>query len=439
MEQLKNRLNEEQKENLKYQINLLQCDKLKEREIPVGDYTDRDPFHRDYTRILYSSAFRRLQGKMQILGVESSAFFRNRLTHSLEVAQIAHSIASSIYKAVGYDDKWTESEIALIEAAALAHDIGHPAFGHKGERVIDDIAQKHGLRFEGNAQNFRVLRKLEKKEPDINGLNLTNRTLLAINKYIVKEDDNVKKFLYKEDFDYLADIRRDCNLENIRTLDVQIIDLADEIAYAVHDLEDSLALLYFNIDELLYELSSEKNNKETYELLNRIVTEAKEYAKKSSSYKTTQEYSQVFRKRLTSILTNKFINDITLSLVTDNEIIKEHGTKPYQFELSLDKYKDLSKLLKTHIFNCVTRYPDITMYEAKGEIVIKSLFELFTDEHLNKGGKLLPPDFRPAYVNNYSLIQGSIDYIAGMMDTFAISEYERLFNVKFSDIVIKKL
>ena len=75
MEQLKNRLNEEQKENLKYQINLLQCDKLKEREIPVGDYTDRDPFHRDYTRILYSSAFRRLQGKMQILGVESSAFF----------------------------------------------------------------------------------------------------------------------------------------------------------------------------------------------------------------------------------------------------------------------------------------------------------------------------------------------------------------------------
>ena len=169
------------------------------------------------------------------------------------------------------------------------------------------------------------------------------------------------------------------------------------------------------------------------------VTEAKEYAKKSSSYKTTQEYSQVFRKRLTSVLTNKFINDITLSLVTDNEIIKEHGTKPYQFELSLDKYKDLSKLLKTHIFNCVTRYPDITMYEAKGEIVIKSLFELFTDEHLNKGGKLLPPDFRPAYVNNYSLIQGSIDYIAGMMDTFAISEYERLFNVKFSDIVIKKL
>lgn len=427
-------LTDYQKEILKYQINLLQCSKLKDREHKNDDYSERDPFHRDYTRILYSSAFRRLQGKMQILGVESSAFFRNRLTHSLEVAQIARSIASNIYTAVGYDDKWTESEIALIEAAALAHDIGHPAFGHKGERVIDDIAKQYILRFEGNAQNFRVLRKLEKKEHTIKGLNLTNRTLLAINKYIVKEDHNVKKFLYKEDFDYLAGIRRDCNLENIRTLDVQIIDLSDEIAYAVHDLEDSLALRYFNIDELLYDIKLGKDEN-AYELFKKIVEETKEYSEKSCSYNTIQEYSQVFRKKLTSVLTNKFINDVTISEVTDSQVISEHGTKPHQYELSLDKYKNLSKLLKSHIFSCVTRDSNIMLYEAKGEIVIKSLFDLFSDEKFNKDGKLLPPDFRPN--SDYSLVQGSIDYIAGMMDTFAISEYERFYKVKFSDIVIK--
>ncbi len=426
-------LTDYQKEVLKYQINLLQCSKLKDREHKNDDYSERDPFHRDYTRILYSSAFRRLQGKMQILGVESSAFFRNRLTHSLEVAQIARSIASNIYTAVGYDDKWTESEIALIEAAALAHDIGHPAFGHKGEKVLDEIAKGHGLRFEGNAQNFRVLRKLEKKEPTIKGLNLTNRTLLAINKYIVKEDNEAKKFLYKDDFEYLDGVRKDCQLENIRTIDVQIIDLADEIAYAVHDLEDSLALRYFNIDELLYEIKLKDQN--AYQQFEHMVLDSKRFAGDSCSYKTIQEYSQVFRKRLTSVLTNEFINDVTILEVNDSQIISEHGTKPHQYELSLDKYKNLSKLLKSHIFSCVTRDSDIMLYEQKGEIIIKSLFELFSDKKLNKDGKLLPPDFRPN--SDYSLVQGSIDYIAGMMDTFAISEYERLYRVKFSDIIIK--
>lgn len=426
------KLDNYQKEEIIRQVELLQHDKLKEREYGEANYTFRDPFKRDYTRILYSSAFRRLQGKMQILGVESSAFFRNRLTHSLEVAQIARSIASNIYNACGI--KWSDSEISLIEAAALAHDIGHPAFGHKGERVLDKIAKDHGLRFEGNAQNFRVLRKLEKKEPLIKGLNLTNRTLLAINKYLVRENLKTKKFLYNDDFEYLSDIRKQCSLEGIRTLDVQIIDMADEIAYSVHDLEDSLSLRYFNIDELLYEIYN--IDKETYSIFNNIVSKAKRYARSSLTYKTIQEYSQVFRKRLTSDLTNKFINDITLSEVSDRQIIHQHGTLEGQFELSLDKYKKLSEYLRKYIFSCVTRDPDVTLYEKRGEIVIQSLHNLFSDQGINKDGKLLPPDFRPN--DNYSLLQGSIDYISGMMDTFAISEFERLFNKKFSNIVINE-
>lgn len=370
---------------------------------------------------------------MQVLGVQSTAFFRNRLTHSLEVAQLARSMASSIAKNCKEPSMYQNDEMYLLEAAALAHDIGHPAFGHKGERVLDEIAKSHNLRFEGNAQNFKVLRKLEKKEPEITGLNLTNRTLLAINKYLVVESDKVKKFMYADDYGYLQRIRRRANLENIRTLDVQIIDLADEIAYAVHDLEDALALRYFTIDELLYEM---KKDKDVHKLLLEIVDNGKTYANKSLSYGTIQEYSQVFRKRLTSCLTYLFVHDITLSRL-DKKTAEKYGTSEGQYELSLGKYKQLSINLRDTIFECINRDADVTLYEQRGEVVIKSLFNLFSDEKVNKEGKLLTPDYRPR--EGYSLIQGSIDYIAGMMDTFAIAEYERLMGIKFSDIRIDSL
>ena len=428
-----NKWDERQIAEIKRQYGLLKNDLMSEREHREMNSTLREPFQRDFTRVLYSSAFRRLQGKMQVLGVQSTAFFRNRLTHSLEVVQLARSMASSIVKNCKEPSMYQNDEMYLLEAAALAHDIGHPAFGHKGERVLDEIAKSHNLRFEGNAQNFKVLRKLEKKEPEITGLNLTNRTLLAINKYLVVESDKVKKFMYADDYGYLQRIRRRANLENIRTLDVQIIDLADEIAYAVHDLEDALALRYFTIDELLYEM---KKDKDVHKLLLEIVDEGKTYANKSLSYGTIQEYSQVFRKRLTSCLTHLFVNDITLSRL-DKKTAEKYGTSEGQYELSLGKYKQLSINLRDTIFECINRDADVTLYEQRGEVVIKSLFNLFSDEKVNKEGKLLTPDYRPR--EGYSLIQGSIDYIAGMMDTFAIAEYERLMGIKFSDIRIDSL
>jgi dGTPase len=123
----------------------------------LGDenFTQRPPYERDYTRILYSPSFRRLQGKMQMLAVRNDKFFRNRLTHSLEVSQIARSIAEHI----GYDT----DEVHVVEAGALAHDIGNPPFGHYGERVLNQLAKDIGG-YEGNAQTLRILLKLEKKQ-----------------------------------------------------------------------------------------------------------------------------------------------------------------------------------------------------------------------------------------------------------------------------------
>lgn len=158
---------------------------LEKREFFNKEYRERPPYQRDYSRILYSSAFRRLQGKMQVLGVNSAAFFRNRLTHSLEVSQVASAIAEKLARICNRATMYSKDEQYLLLAASLAHDIGHPAFGHKGERVLDSIGLglTPQLRFEGNAQNFRTIRVIEKKEATITGLNLTNRMLLAINKY----------------------------------------------------------------------------------------------------------------------------------------------------------------------------------------------------------------------------------------------------------------
>lgn len=418
------------------QYNLINQEYLKKREHGDEEYSTRDVFQRDYARILYSPSFRRLQGKMQIMGIKSDAFYRNRLTHSLEVAQIARSIATLLSETCKDKCKGMyKDDIYVLDAAALAHDIGHPAFGHKGERVLDKIAKKSRMRFEGNAQNFRVLRKLEIKDPNWQGLNLTYRTLLAINKYIISEYTWKNKFMYQEDYKFLDKIRKESNLTEQRTLDVQIIEIADDIAYAVHDLEDGLALKKFNIDEILFtlkleesKLPKEKSNGKAYNQCKKIIDKAKKYANECKEG-NIQEYSKIFRLRLTSLLTDTFVRDITLEKIKKKEAM-EHGTKEKGWELSLKNYRQLLKLLKKSVFTCSTRDTDIQEYERKGEIIINTLYNIYSDPTNNKDGMLLPPNYR----GGTSLKENSINYIAGMMDTFAISMFEEHTGVSFDKI-----
>lgn len=432
---------------LKNSYQKLCIPKMQQREYPESGNTKRNEYHRDFTRILYSPAFRRLQGKMQILGVQSDAFFRNRLTHSLEVSQIARSIATNVGHRIGNGAYTCRKDLYVIEAAALAHDIGHPAFGHSGERILDRICQKDVIgRFEGNAQNFRVLRTLEKKLPDKKGLNLTFRTLLAINKYLVCEsaDKSVKKFMYKDDYDALTVIRGQTNLVGERTLDVQIIDVADEIAYAVHDLEDALTFGYFNIDELMYLLKEkEKLSEKSFGIFDRAVKKAKNKAAKASTYITTQEYSQVFRRSLVSQLTNRFISDIGVIEVSD-DVKKEHGTPNITHELGFCELGGLVHGLKNVIFNAICRHDHINVYEQRGATIIEGLYRIYTNvDNL----QMLTPDYRPKLPKNktYSdlnisqktaLSRASIDFIAGMMDDFAKGTYERYYGAHFDRIPI---
>src|SRR3954453_8023579 len=225
-------------------------DAARERWVPEPpkrvDAPERKPFERDRARVVHAASFRRLAAKTQVVGPQTDDFVRNRLTHSLEVAQIARDLA----RALG-------CEPDLVETAALAHDLGHPPFGHNGERVLAEAAADCGG-FEGNAQTLRLLTRLEAKTfgPDGRsaGLNLTRATLDACTKYPwtlvdasvptgVHADGSprvVRKFgVYDDDrpgFDWVragAPPRRQC-------FEAQVMDLADDIAYSVHDVEDGV-------------------------------------------------------------------------------------------------------------------------------------------------------------------------------------------------------
>jgi dGTPase len=230
----------------------------------------RSPFRRDWARLIHSPCFRRLQGKTQLYPSDEGDFYRNRLTHSFEVAQIASGIAenwNAKRRSFFYDNR---IDTDLVFFAGLAHDLGHPPFGHNGERALDKLMARYGG-FEGNAQTLRILARLEKKETenypataepkpvanDIDyrcGLNVTYRSLASVLKYDrpipqIKEDrhegerDKPVKGYYFTEADLVGEIKKHVLgsvLNGVKTIECGIMDVADDIAYSTYDLEDSL-------------------------------------------------------------------------------------------------------------------------------------------------------------------------------------------------------
>lgn len=348
----------------------------------------------DYSRVLYSSSCRRLQGKMQLFIPKSEVFYRNRLTHSLEVSQIAKTIASRLEL----------KDIITVQTCSLAHDIGNPPFGHAGEVFLSKCDEENP--YEGNAQTFRTLNKLEERHYDFNGLNLTIRTMLGVVKYFNNHSTNKKKFLYDRDYDLVKSWLEEYKISH-KTIDCEIMDLSDEIAYAVHDLEDALKLKLFTIDELLYEFSINEEFKTVTKEFKIIIIKAKNFAEQAHAYETSEEYSMLFRKELSSLLVGEFVMDI--GLVNGN--------------LGYLKYAKLVKGLKTLTFESIKRQPDIIEYEQLGKHVLTKLFELYSDRDFNKNMVLMPANYRAEDIWTRKIL----DYVGGMMDIYAIQQYEKYF------------
>lgn len=360
----------------------------------------------DYSRVLYSSSCRRLQGKMQLFIPKSDVFYRNRLTHSHEVAQTAKTIA----KRLKLKDTLT------VQTCSLAHDIGNPPFGHAGEVFLSKISPDNP--YEGNAQTFRILRSLEERHYEFNGLNLTIRTLLGVVKYFQPEQNNItlplnvikkvpnKKFLYNNDYEVVKNWLEKYSI-NHKTIDCEIMDLSDEISYAVHDLEDSLKLKFFNIEELLYEFSIHEDYMSALPKLEDFIFQAREFANKAHVYKTSEEYAMLFRKELTSILTSNFVQDISI----------------VNGKLDYVNLGDVVKGLKVITFELIKRVPDIIEYEQLGRQILTKLYELYTDRTFNKNMVLLPANYR----FEHKWERKVQDYLGGMMDIYAIQQYEKYF------------
>lgn len=387
-----------------------QLDKVKEIRVD-NSFPGTTDYYRtnadiDYSRVLYSSSCRRLQGKMQLFVPKSQVFYRNRLTHSHEVAQISKTIAR----------KLKLKDTLTVQTCSLAHDIGNPPFGHAGEVFLSKVCDNNP--YEGNAQTFRILNTIEERHHDFNGLNLTIRTMLGLVKYFKSETEKFinekskveiiknKKFLYDTDYELVKSWLTKYEIDH-KTIDCEIMDLSDEISYAIHDLEDALSLKYFTIDELLYEFSIRKEYKEVIIEFKKLNVLARQFAEKAHVYKSSEEYAMLYRKELTSLLANAFVRDIDL---IDGKL----------------GYKKLGKLvhgLKKLTFEAIKRQPDIIEYEQLGKHVLTKLYELYTDKDYNREMVLLPANYR-----NPDIWERKVqDYIGGMMDIYAIQQYEKYF------------
>ncbi len=396
---------------------------------------NRSPFQRDRARIMHSAAFRRLQGKTQVMGTGEGDFHRTRLTHSIEVAQIGYGLLEVLKFKKATFPKAVQDWLPprdLIEAACFAHDLGHPPFGHKGEQALHCAMLRHGG-FEGNGQTLRILTKLEKYKERKKGLYPTRRLVLGVLKYprSMSEFDldgyaSKPPKSYHDDeagvvkwalegfsaLDQISLVQSADGKGAHHSLDCSILELADDIAYGIHDIEDIVARGLATANEVREEIT-------------------KAFNKIDEPLLTGFDANQVcdgllgdsfLRKQMISSLVNLFIANVTISENGSYEhpLLRFNATLP-------ERHKKLLKALKGLAYELVIRKAKVQQLERRGQMVVSRLF----DTLLSDPKSLIPQASWQDGCNDSSTERRVCDYIAGMTDSYAERLYKRLFHPGF--------
>jgi dGTPase len=405
----------------------------------------------DRARIIHSASFRRLQAKTQILGIGDSDFYRTRLTHSMEVAQLGFGIIESLKTKYRDDHEMLElipSQNA-IESICLAHDIGHPAFGHGGEIALNYSMRNDGG-FEGNGQTLRIVSKLAEYTPE-NGMNLTRRTLLGLIKYPAPYSSFNKKYpeiekknilevplslsLFHppkcildselEILDWCLDIFSQKDKENFKEIgskkplyksfDSTIMELADDISYGIHDLEDAVALRLVTfrqwntlvVDKLkLLNIELNDDIHEISELLFGINNKERKHA-----------ISKLIRYFLKNVIIEK--RNIFESLLLDCKAT-----------LKDDDHLKALEIIKDFVVDNVIKQPEIQILDYKGQEIVIKLFEILSSNAKN----LLPKSTYEQYEKAANKNRVICDYISGMTDAYASRLYHKLFTPNMGSV-----
>lgn len=438
----------------------------------------RNVFRKDYARLIHAPSFRRLQNKTQLFPGLESDFFRNRLTHSIEVAQIAGGIAEKI----NADSKWIKDnnhqiDIDLVQFAGMAHDLGHPPFGHNGEAALDDMMKSFGG-FEGNAQTLRILTRLEKKtlanqegadestyklEDQFGrlGLNLTFRTLASILKYDTKipatrnQRDSLVKGYYDSESRIVEKIKEQVGNpknEKFKTIECQIMDIADDISYSTYDLEDTLKggflspmdlIRHIEMDPILIQEINKKIAKSSPEMHHNDVTKDEIIEDLLSTFfEGTEDESIVknefhnFAKYYTinkSYMEDGYVRTTLSAWLVGNAIdaieFKENNDHPPLSKVFLKPEIHRKIEIRKHLnYQLIIKSPRLAVVQHRGYDVVKKIFKALTSD---KGRDLMPVDFRNLYdacKNIHEQRRVVCDFISGMTDRYAIEFYSRLYD-----------
>lgn len=350
------------------------------RRYPEEEASYRTAFQRDRDRILHNTAFRRLEYKTQVFVIHEGDYYRTRLTHTLEVAQIGRTMA----RALGANED-------LVEAVCLAHDLGHPAFGHAGEMTLNHLMAQHGS-FDHNRQSLRIVDKLAVHYPEFEGLNLTWE---------------VREGMVKHETEYDIADATGFEPEKQCTLEGQLANPADEIAYTAHDLDDGLRSGLLRPEQL--------TGIAWWERL------------KESLNWNGKDFNDMIRYRLTRRLIGLLVTDLITSTSERLEqchcaSVEDVRQRPQKIVGLSPETAAMTRELKRFLYERLYRHPHVMRMQLKAERVITALFEAYIGEPAQ-----LPFEVQ-AKLQERSLERLVCDYIAGMTDRYALQEYAKLFD-----------